>query len=156
MDLDLVEQTGRDCALRDAGAMHHHVLFARSLLGRFDSGRKVTDEMHIRPPSCPIGCRSPAEDVDPNAVVMVTVPTTGRIEGAATSQDGPGRHEFVDHVAISALHTSDGVIEIDLLVRPNPFVQAGAAITESVVNAFIGTRNKAVEGHRKRNARWGT
>ena len=70
--------------------------------------------------------------------MVVAVPPAGRIERATAGDHGAGRHQFVDHLLFVPLSRSAAIVEVDLLVRPDPLVQPDSAVAEAVVGPSLG------------------
>src|SRR5262245_56013399 len=82
VELKLIEYAGGKCKLRGSGAVDEHVLVTRGLFGPSHCSRDVShvgNQGHLRE----LGGRLvSAKDVDRHAVVMVTAPAPGRLEGS--------------------------------------------------------------------------
>ena len=90
MELELVEDAGGKCQLRDCGAVDQHVLVARSLLGPSHRSRDVVQVGDQRPlPDVDSGLLA-AEDEDRHAIVVVPAPAAGRFEGPPASDGRSG------------------------------------------------------------------
>jgi hypothetical protein len=88
VDLDLVEDAGRETELRDRRAVDEHVAVARSLLRSGHRRGDVVDVGDQRPATDVDAGLTAAVDEDRDAVVVVAVPATRGLEGPATSDDG--------------------------------------------------------------------
>src|SRR5919106_854102 len=100
VELDLVEDAGRERQLRYPGAMDEHVLLACGLLGSIHRGRDVVNGSDQRPLPNVDTRLPPVEDEDRYAVVVVAAPAARRLEGSAASDDGCGGHELVPDGAV--------------------------------------------------------
>src|SRR5215208_6317715 len=146
MDLELVEDAGRERELRGCSALDQHVLVARSPLGL---GHRGPDVLHIgdeRPlPRVDAGLAA-AEDPDRHAIMVVATPATSRLEGPSAGDDRAGRHHLVPDVAVDARWTAD-FLGVGIGTRQGPLVQAVPALPETVVRSLIGPGDESVEGH---------
>ena len=100
MELDLVEDAGRERQLRYPGAVDEHVLVACGLLDSIHRGRDVVNGSDQRPLPNVDTRLPPVEDEDRYAVVVVAAPAARRLEGSAASDDGSGGHELVPDGAV--------------------------------------------------------
>jgi hypothetical protein len=87
VDLDLVEDSGRECELRDAGAADEDVLFASGLLRAGRCGLALGTAWICT------GVLA-TEDEDRHAVVMVAAPAFRELEGPAASDHRAGVHHL--------------------------------------------------------------
>src|SRR2546428_701137 len=148
VDLKFVEEPCGEGALHhDARPVDEHVLVAGSVLGISDCGIKVAHIVHGRPFGRPRGCRVAAEDVDGYAVVVVASPALGGVEGPTSGDHGTGGHELVDDLAVDASLSPNGFLRVVPNALEDPLVQPLAAVAETIVRAFVGSRDESVEGH---------
>src|SRR6266540_3008101 len=147
MKLDLVEDAGAECELCDSGTVHQHVLVPRGLFGLRHRTRDAADVGHERPLRDVDAGLVSSDDEDRHAVVVVTAPAAGRLEGPPASDDRAGGHELVNDLAVDAARTAHG-LEIDIAARHEPLVQAVPAVAEPVARSLVGAGDEPVEGHR--------
>src|SRR5919109_1861101 len=113
MELHLVEEPGGECELGDCGAVDEHVLVARGLLGL---GHRDFDVRHVgdqRPLTDVDAGLMAAVDEDRHAVVVVTAPAVGRLEGPPAGDDRSCGHELIDDLAVDAARTADHLDVVD-------------------------------------------
>jgi hypothetical protein len=137
MELELVEDAGGECELRDCRAMDQHVAVARSLLGSSHRSSNVVQVGDQRPlPQ--LGGVVAGEDEDRYAVVVIAAPAAGRLEGSPAGDDCAGGHELVVQLAVHTRRAAGNPGVSGIGARPQPLVQAFPAVTEAIVQALIG------------------
>jgi hypothetical protein len=146
VDLDLVEDAGRQRELGDPGAVDQHVLVTCGALGLGHRGRDVVRVGDQRPPAGVCVGLAAHGDEDRHAVVVVAVPVAGGLDRAAAGDDRPRRHELVHHPAVGAAEIHE-LPDTGVGVRQGPLVEAVAAVAEAVVDALVGPCDESVEGH---------
>src|SRR5262245_7551918 len=147
MELDLVEDAGREPELRGSGTVDEHVPVARGLLG---SIHRIRDVVHVRDPRplLQFGRIVACEDEDRHAIVVVAAPTARRLEGPPAGDDRSGRHELFDDLAVDTARTPSGLEVVNAAATPQcPIVQTFPAVTQAVVRPLVGPGDEPVEGH---------
>jgi hypothetical protein len=120
--------------------MDQHVLLTSGLLGLTYGVLEIAHVGDGGPLRVLRGGLMATEDEDGYAVVVVAVPPARRLEGPAAGEHSPGGEEIVGNLAIAAVE----LVESD---ASSPFVEAFAAVPQSVLQRLVGTGDEAVEGH---------
>src|SRR5215204_1081245 len=146
VDLDFVEDAGGERELRGGGAVDQHVLVAGRLLGLGHRGGDVRQIGDQRPVvHLAVGLMA-AEDEDRHAVVVVTAPATGGLEGPAAGHDRTGGHELVEDLPVDARGTRDTLVA-PVRAREDPVVEAMPAVAEAVPRSCVRPGDEPVERH---------
>ena len=137
VDLELVELTGLEQGLGGAGAVDHDRAPARGFPGRFGAGDHVVEEPGA------VGRRlafvgMPGQDQDRYAVVVVTVPAAGELEGPSARDDGAGGQRLGVHLPVDA-----GAVAF-----VEPVEQPPAVAAELLARTIVRAGDVAVQGHR--------
>ena len=148
VDLELVEHTRGQGALRNARAVDEDILAAGRGLRLPHDLAQVAHIVDKRPVRGPVGRCVAAQDEDRHCIVMVSVPATGRLEGAAASNDSARRQRLAHHLSVDSCESADRRHGVIAAASEHPVVQHLAAIAEAIVEANVGSRDEAVEGHR--------
>jgi hypothetical protein len=146
VELELIEDTGRQRELRDRGAVHRDLLVAGGLLGASHGGFDVGDVGHERPAADVDPRLVAAEDEDRHAVVVIAAPAAGRLEGAGARHDRPRGVQLVEDLAVDVLRGVPGSRIAGRDAGWEPAVQVAAVVAERIlVPAFVRTGDEPVE-----------
>jgi len=102
MDLHLVEQPGPQRRLRRAGTVHHHGAIARRGPGLLSAVFDVGDELRTARRNISV-VDAMGEDEDRHAVVVITLPAPGQLEGAPAGDHRACRHEVAEHLSVRTI-----------------------------------------------------
>jgi hypothetical protein len=96
MDLHLVEQPCQQQRLRRAGTVHHHGTIARRGPGPPGAVFDVGDEPRAARRDISV-VDAMGQDEDRHAVVVITLPAPGQLEGAPAGDHRACRQELAEH-----------------------------------------------------------
>jgi len=117
--------------------VHHHGTIARCGPGLLGAVFGVGDESRAaRRNVCVVDAMG--EDEDRHAVVVITLPAPGQLEGAPAGDHRACRHELAEHLPARAV--GHPVV--------HPVEQPPAVAAEFLAGTVVRPGDKAVEGHR--------
>jgi hypothetical protein len=80
--------------------------------------------------------------------MMAASPPARGFEGSASGDDGRRGHRLVVDLPVRPAQPRNGSLEVAALeARKDPLVQTLATVAQAVVQALVGARDEAVEGH---------
>jgi hypothetical protein len=136
MDLHLAEQPRPQQRLRRAGTVHHHVATARCGPGPLGAVFDVGDELRAaRRDICVVEIMG--EDEDRHAVVVITLPAPGQLEGAPAGDHRACRHGLAEHLSARAIRHP--VV--------HPVEQPTAVAAQLLARTVVRSGDEAVQGH---------